>query len=84
LGYARGDPEDIKAFYDTRKYYTLRLEKAEVVDVRPGDVKQRRSLMEEKERLETRLKQVEGQLRAEREQLGTRLKEVEGKLKVRT
>ena len=63
VGYATGDPEDIKVFYDNMKEYQLYLGQVDLVHVSPSDVKQRRDLLTEKKDLEKRLKEIEAQIK---------------------
>lgn len=62
LGYARGDPEDIKIHYDRMKTYEILLRPIEIIDITPESVRETRDLVEEKSDLEERLAQVKRDL----------------------
>lgn len=55
LGYAAGDIEDIRIYYEDRKYYNLYVDKISVFNVNPESVSERKRLLQEKASLEKRL-----------------------------
>lgn len=59
IGYATGDIEDIRMYYDDRKYYNLDVEEISVVHVKPESVSKRKKLMQEKASLEKRLEEIQ-------------------------
>lgn len=63
LGYATGDVDDIKKYFDDRKMYHLRLTELNVVHITPESFSERIQLKSEKADLEQRLKQIKNQLR---------------------
>lgn len=62
LGFAIGDPGDIKAYYDNDKYYNLYLEERRVVHVTPDRVPERKLLRERQEQLEAELEEIRKKL----------------------
>ncbi len=62
IAYARGDPKDIKAYYDKEKVYTIELTPITIHDVTPESVKETRNLFDEKKDLEARLGEIKESL----------------------
>lgn len=62
LGYATGNPEDIKEFYADGKAYALTVEPLQIFEVTPQAVKERKTLLNEWLTLEARLREVKTQL----------------------
>ena len=58
LGYATGDVEDIRIYYDDRKYYNLYVDEISVLNVKPESVSERKRLLQEKASLEKRLETI--------------------------
>lgn len=56
LGYATGDQNDIRNYFNDRKYYSLSLQAITVINVTPQSAKERLALINEKAELETKLK----------------------------
>jgi hypothetical protein len=63
IGYATGDPEDIKAYYEPQKMYEIKLEKAKVMQINPQAVQTRRNLLDEKRDLEEKQADLEKRLK---------------------
>ena len=63
IAYARGDPIDIKIFYDHQKMYGIKLREINIVNVLSESVGERRSLIEERGKLEERLTEVKDLLK---------------------
>jgi len=59
LGYARGNPEDIKVFYNDKKCYEIRLEPITVATITPKSVAERRALLEERVQIQQILAEIE-------------------------
>ncbi len=59
LGYAKGDPTDIKVFYDHKKVYEILVEPITVVKVTPKSVIEKRTLLEERVKIQERLAEIE-------------------------
>ena len=55
IGYATGDVEDIRIYYEDRKYYNLYVDKISVLNVKPESISERKRLLQEKASLEKRL-----------------------------
>ncbi len=62
IGYATGNPTDIKEYYDDQKEYEIRLEAITVVSVTDKSTVRKRELIEEKQKLEARLAEIKMQL----------------------
>ena len=62
LGYAAGNKEDIREYFQDRKMYSLQLYEINIVQVQPGSVVRRNKLKEEKDGLEQRLKEIKDAL----------------------
>jgi len=62
VGYATGNPDDIKEFYGDGKAYTLTVEPLKIFDVTPQAVQERKALLHEYQTLEARLRDVKTQL----------------------
>ena len=63
LGYAIGQPQDIRRFYDDKKMYRIELTRMPLVHVTRDAMDQRAQLRQEAGRLEQRLVKVRGALR---------------------
>ena len=63
VGYARGDPEDIKKYYEGKRMYGLDVTPIEVVDVTPETLQEANDLKGEKRDLEARLAQIKEELK---------------------
>lgn len=59
LGYATGDVEDIRIYYDDRKYYNLYVDEISVFNVKPESVSEIKMLLQEKASLEKRLADIQ-------------------------
>ena len=62
LGYATGNPADIKEYYDDQKQYEIRLEAITIVSITDKSAIRKRELLEEKQKLEARLAEIKMQL----------------------
>jgi len=60
LGYCTGQVSDIKAYYDDKKYYALRVEPLTVKHISPDEATNKAKLIEEKKKLEERLETIKG------------------------
>jgi len=58
IGYATGDIEDIRIYFDDMKYYDLYVDEISVVHVKPESVSKRKKLLQEKVSLEKRLGEI--------------------------
>lgn len=58
LGYAAGDIEDIRTYYDSRKNYNLYVDEISVLNVKPESIIERTRLLQEKTSLEKRLEDI--------------------------
>lgn len=63
LGYATGRIEDIKQYYDDRKIYGLHITPINVVHIDSNSAKERANLIEEQKRIQSRLNEINSQLR---------------------
>ena len=59
IGYATGDIEDIRMYYDDRKYYNLDVEEINVIHVKLESVSKRKKLLRGKASLEKRLEEIQ-------------------------
>ena len=62
LGYATGDPNDIKAFFDDKKYYDISLQEIQIENVTPQAVIERKNLIARKKELELELKRINSKI----------------------
>ncbi|MEA3513918.1 MAG: hypothetical protein U9R34_00400, partial [Nanoarchaeota archaeon] len=58
LGYATGDIEDIRLYYNDRKNYNLYVDEISVLNVKPESIIERTRLLQEKTSLEKRLEDI--------------------------
>lgn len=59
LGYATGDPEDIKAYFKPKEVYGLDVKEINIVHISPEDVEEIKDLREEKRVILQRLRTIE-------------------------
>ena len=59
LGYAKGDPKDIEITYKPKAHYKITLQPVTLFHIAPESVAEQRALIEERERLKTRLGELE-------------------------
>lgn len=55
LGYAMGNIEDIKGFYNDKRIYTLEITPIKVIRVTPESVRKKQELTDERQRLKERI-----------------------------
>jgi hypothetical protein len=58
IGYATGNPKDIEDFFNDKKWYQLRIEPIQVVNITPELVKKKDAIKKEKANLEKRLGEI--------------------------
>lgn len=63
LGYAVGNEQDIKKYYDSEKYYKLYLDPIEIIEITPDSVNERIQLTQERTRLLKRLESIDKSLK---------------------
>lgn len=62
LGYAKGNIDDIRVYYQDKKTYELRIEEVDVINITPQSANEKKQLLTEKENLERRLKNINERL----------------------
>ncbi len=62
LGYATGEPRDIRAYFDKQKEYNLDLEKIKIRHISPKMVLSEKALLGQKQSLEQRMREVNEEL----------------------
>lgn len=65
LGYAIGDPTDIKIYFDDKKFYSIELQKIKTLVISAEDVLKKSELMLQKHELEKKLKEINKMLENE-------------------
>lgn len=55
LGYATGDPEDIKKYFDNRKMYKLYLDEVTILEITPESIEYKEKLLNRKKDLEKKM-----------------------------
>ena len=58
LGYATGDPVDIRAYYDDRKAYGLELKRVKTLEIPKGYAAEKETLVAKKKDLESQISQI--------------------------
>src|SRR3989338_8070629 len=63
LGYAIGKEEDIKAFFDNKKYYNIYVEPIEIFNITPEALDEKMKLVSEREKSLREIKDLEQKIR---------------------
>ena len=63
LGYCTGNLDDIRAYYDDRKTYALRVEEIEVVHITSDSTMKRKALIKKKQELEEELDRIKNSIK---------------------
>lgn len=64
VGYATGNPADIKAYFEDKKYYEIKVQEVTLRHITPQSVQGRKQLLEERLSLKNRLGELEQRLGA--------------------
>jgi hypothetical protein len=62
LGYCTGNPSDIKAYFNDRKTYEIRLEELKVVHISPTSASERVDLIKKKQQLQKEIDNINEKL----------------------
>ena len=63
LGYARGNPNDIKLYYDNKKCYSVSTDLIDIINITPDTVREISNLTSRQKQLKAELAEIEKKLK---------------------
>ena len=76
VGYAIGKEEDIKAFFDNRKYYHIYLKPIDILNITPEALDTKMKLVSKREKSLKEIKDLENKIREIQDQIRVRESEI--------